>query len=127
MSKYTEIESIASNKYTHIKARVKNNPGYKLEDYWKREDFINWYVNIEKKCCYCYSTEEEIILFYNKNNSKRKNTRGKTLEIERIQDKEYSKNNCSLICYWCNNAKSDAFTREEFREIGLSIGKTIQK
>ena len=39
----------------------------------------------------------------------------------------YNKDNCVLACYWCNNAKTDAFTADEFKPIGKEIGKTIQK
>ena len=69
---------------------------------------------------------EELNKFYDLNSSKRKSTRGKSLEIERIEDKEYSENNCELSCYWCNNAKSDVFTYEEFKNIGKSIGEVIR-
>ncbi len=27
-------------------------------------------------------------------------------------------NNVVLACYWCNNAKTDTFTYEEFKEVG---------
>lgn len=128
--KYTDVEQKASNKFSQIKSRVKktekNKQGYDLEEHWLRSDFIKWYVEKEKKCCYCGCTEEEIKKFYNKNFSKRKDKRGKNLEIERLLDKEYSQMNCDLVCYWCNNAKSDVFTPEQFSEIGRSIGKIIK-
>lgn len=28
-----------------------------------------------------------------------------------------------MACYWCNNAKTDEFTAEEFKEIGKEIRK----
>ncbi|MBL1242834.1 MAG: hypothetical protein COA39_000285 [Sulfurimonas sp.] len=119
--KYTDKELKISNRYSSIKSRVND-----LDKHWSREDFIAWYKSEEKICCYCKSTEEELTKFYEKNNSKRKATRGQTLEIERIEDKEYSRKNCKLSCYWCNNAKSDVFTYDEFLQIGLEIGKVIQ-
>ncbi|MBP6714904.1 MAG: hypothetical protein KA157_13265 [Aliarcobacter sp.] len=125
MSKKATInieEKIASNRYSNIKYRVT----YELKEYWEREDFIRWFVNKEKKCCYCLCSAEELNKFYDLNSSKRKSTRGKSLEIERIEDKEYSENNCELSCYWCNNAKSDVFTYEEFKNIGKSIGEVIR-
>ena len=39
----------------------------------------------------------------------------------------YNKDNCVLACHWCNNAKTDAFTADEFKPIGKEIGTTIQK
>jgi hypothetical protein len=121
--KYTEKEKIASDKYTQLKSRV----GYDLEQYWSRKDFINWYVNKTQVCCYCHCTKEQLDKFYSRTDSKRKNTRGKSLEIERREDNQYTENNCDLCCYWCNNAKSDVFSAEEFRHIGEAIGKVIRE
>lgn len=120
---YTKEQRIASNRYSSIKSRVK----YNLEDYWAREDFIDWYINEEKKCFYCKCTQSELNSFYQKNSSKRKNTRGKTLEVDRIKDEKYNRNNCRLSCYWCNNAKSDVFSFEQFKPIGNAIGNAIKK
>ena len=119
---YTEEQKLASNRYSSIKARV----AYKLEEVWPREDFINWLISKEKKCCYCGCTQCELEKFYENNESKRKRTRGKTLEIERKEDKAYSSSNCELSCYWCNNAKSDVFSFDEFLPIGFEIGKAIR-
>ena len=123
---YTKEQKTASDKYSSIKSRVKKKPGYNLEDYWLREDFIDWHTTIEKKCCYCDSTDIEIEKFYNKTISKRNGTRGRTLEIERVNDTPYSRENCKLSCYWCNNAKSDVFRYEEFKIIGKAIGTVIK-
>lgn len=119
---YTEEERVASNRYSSIKSRVK----YNLGSFWPREDFIKWYINEEKKCCYCGCSQNELEIFYSKNSSKRKTTRGKTLEIERIKDKEYTESNCKLSCYWCNNAKSDVFSYDSFKPIAVAIGKAIK-
>jgi hypothetical protein len=56
-------------------------------------------------------------------NNKR-TTRGRTLEIDRkIADESYSNiANLTYSCYWCNNAKTDTFTEEEFKIIGQAIG-----
>ena len=121
--KYTPEEKVASNRYTSLKSRL----DYDLEQYWSRKDFIAWYTNKPKKCCYCGCTSKELDQFYENTNSKRKNTRGKTLEIERKEDKPYSQDNCDFCCYWCNNAKSDVFSSVEFRRIGKAIGKVIRE
>ena len=124
--KYTlAAEKIASNRYSSIKARV----DYKLSDYWTRDDFIKWYTEKDKVCCYCGCTEKEISDFYSapKEERAKRITRGKSLEIERKKDQKYSEDNCELSCYWCNNAKSDVFTYEEFIPIGKVIGDTIKK
>lgn len=122
-SKYkNDIQIYASKRYSDIKQRVK----YDLDDFWTRESFISWYEDEPKVCCYCQCTTEELKLFYDLNDSKRKTTRGRVLEIERKNDAPYSQDNCKLSCYWCNNAKSDVFTFEEFKQIGKSIGTVIK-
>ena len=40
---------------------------------------------------------------------------------------DYTAENCKLACYYCNNAKSDAFEPDEFKEIiGPAIAKVIR-
>jgi|TARA_B110000902_G_C14124568_1_gene519547 hypothetical protein len=136
---YSAEKKIASQRYSSIKSRViktravvsavgpAKKDGYFLEKYWKRADFINWYVNGEKKCCYCETSSEDLSKFYDSNKSKRKLTRGQSLEIERKEDTEYTEDNCKLCCYWCNNAKSDVFSFEEFTKIGQAIGLVIKE
>jgi hypothetical protein len=48
-SKYSGDQKIASRRYSSIKARV----NYDLEKFWFRDDFIAWYMEQEKECCYC--------------------------------------------------------------------------
>ena len=58
-------------------------------------------------------------------NNKRSDTRGYTLEIDRkLPNLEYSEENCCMACYWCNNAKTDEFSPEEFKPIAEGIRKT---
>lgn len=121
---YSEQEKIAAQRYSSIKSRTKER--YDIEKFWTKEDFIRWYINKEKRCCYCGCSEAELSLFWEVNDSKRKTTRGRKLEIERFDDKEYSADNCDLSCYWCNNAKSDVFNVEEFSLIGTAIGTVIK-
>lgn len=79
-----------------------------------------------KKCEYCNITLEDIDkLIENIKIYKKKDTRGFTLEIDRKEvNKEYASNNIALCCYWCNNAKMDEFSYEEFKKV---IGPAIQK
>ena len=121
--KYSDKQKVASQRYSSIKSRV----DYDLEEYWGRDDFINWYIKEENKCCYCKTSSEDLIKFYNSSKSKRKSTRGKSLEVERVEDKPYSENNCKLCCYWCNNSKSDVFSFNEFQNIGKAIGAAIKE
>ena len=32
----------------------------------------------------------------------------------------------TIVCYWCNNDKTDEFDAEEFKPIGLEIGKALK-
>ena len=58
-------------------------------------------------------------------NNKRSDTRGYTLEIDRkLPNLEYSKENCCMACYWCNNAKTDEFSPREFKPIAEGIRRT---
>lgn len=71
-------------------------------------------------CCeYCGITEEEISSI--KPNTKR--TRGKKLELDRKEPNDSYNNLDNLVfaCYWCNNAKTDTFSHDEF----LKVGKVI--
>lgn len=78
-----------------------------------------------KKCYYCSLPESELesiekISVYK---NKRYPQRGKSLEIERkIPDLPYTNiENLELVCYWCNNAKTDTFTESEFLKLGSLI------
>ena len=78
---------------------------------------------VEKNnCAYCDITIEEIKQLALNKKIFNKNERGGVLEIDRINSNfEYSKTNCVMACYWCNNAKTDEFTYDEFVKIGKSI------
>ena len=108
-----------SNWYSNKKN--KGNMGFT-----SREDFIKWYKSQPQKCAYCKSSLKEIRRFYNLTKKKNKRpTRGNSLEVDRVKDEKYSKNNCVLACYWCNNAKTDVFDKRDMKLIGKSIRKVI--
>lgn len=120
-------EREASMRYDSIKERQKKN-GIVLNDHWLKEDFIRWYIKTDKRCYYCLLSKEEIALFHDrfKDRNKRGATRGKTLEIDRKNDGPYTEENCVFACYYCNNAKSDIFSAEEFKIIGKAIARVIR-
>jgi len=105
------------------------------EGFGSRKLFLEWYLKIEKKCCYCGIKEEELNKYFNKNNLQYLNSkreRGTSLEIERIitepQDKNvYSECNSSLACYICNNAKSDFISPVDFKPIAQGINQFWQE
>lgn len=94
----------------------------KTASFWK---FKEWFESAEKKCYYCGITESQISLLFKKGNLYTKRNRGSKLEIDRKEpDLDYDNiENLVFSCYWCNNAKTDTFTSEEFKQIGLEIGK----
>jgi hypothetical protein len=109
----------------------KKSLGLISERQWKKEDFVAWYKKKENKgCAYCGLTKEELNIIAKKNllPSSRSLKRGKSFEVDRINPKGgYVKKNCCLSCYWCNNAKSDVFTFDEFKPIGEAMAKVIRK
>ncbi len=92
------------------------------------DDFHSWYDKQEKKCYFCGLTEQESqqivktgILTSNRfpQNGKigRGQARGVWLEVDRLQPKgKYSRENCVLCCYFCNNDKSDVFHGDEYKD-----------
>lgn len=84
-------------------------------------------LSVADQCYYCEITIDEIIELINKRKIFKKNERGWKMEIDRKEpNQEYSDENCVSACYWCNNAKTDEFTAEEFKPIGLAMGKVLR-
>lgn len=105
------------------------------------DDLKDWY-NQEKICHYCGLQEKESqeivhkgILTSNRfpfqGIFSRGVNRGFWLEIDRKEPKgKYSRENCVLSCYFCNNDKSDVFTDtqyEEFRNNRVGFLKNLLK
>lgn len=79
-------------------------------------------------CAYCGITIEQIKLLKMKNQIASKSGRGTNLEIDRKSPNlEYSRDNCCMACYWCNNAKTDEYTPSEFKAIAKGINKIWNK
>lgn len=88
--------------------------------------FMNWYGEDEKDrtCEWCQITKSEIdeLIEGGEILTKRLSTRGRDMEVDRrFPNKGYEDGNLALCCYWCNNAKTDEFTAEEFIPIGKAI------
>jgi hypothetical protein len=98
--------------YFHLKDKSKKR---KIEFKISEKDFIQWYNNQNKKCCYCNRPEKEVI-----NDANKKSYR---LSIDRKDNnKGYVLDNIVLCCYRCNMIKSAEFTSEQM----LKIGKFLQ-
>jgi 5-methylcytosine-specific restriction endonuclease McrA len=109
-----------------------------IKNLWRRkkmkiplDEFIKWYLSQDKKCFYCGITEEEIknLLDNGKLITKRIKTRGRKLELDRKAPNLSYDNIDNLVfsCYWCNNAKTDEFTTNEFKEVGKVFKKIWEK
>ena len=139
--KLSKNEDLIEGKLTVAEASKKYNDWYDhnkelyvgLQEVYNRhfisdENFKRFYGSDEKtrKCYYCHITEEKIHELSEKDKiyTKRLSTRGRTMEIDRINPNgEYEEENIVLCCYWCNNAKTDEFNEAEFRTIGAAIQK----
>lgn len=90
-------------------------------------DFVSWWqseFDIQNRACaYCRTRIDLIACLIEKHDLPARKLRGgayrgPVLELDRKDPKgPYSKENCALVCYYCNNDKSytyDAATYEEF-------------
>ena len=93
--------------------------------------FYDWYTAQNRSWGYCGITEVEIacLLAAGLLTTKRIATRGRRLELDRRQpEATYDElENLTLACYWCNNAKTDTFTAEEFAGVGQAFAKIWQQ
>jgi hypothetical protein len=103
------------------------------QEYLKDFELIFPFPDFEKMfenphCHYCKITEDQIAELIGKRKIFNKTLRGFSLEIDRKKaNYEYTPDNSVLSCYWCNNAKTDEFSEEEFKVIGEEIGKIWRK
>jgi len=90
-----------------------------------RDEFIEWFKKskYDQGCCYCGTTNESSLKIYNSQtiskirpDATRGEKRMRRLELERIDPNEPYDNlkNLAWACHWCNNAKSNFFTKDEF-------------
>lgn len=144
LKEYSEIEQILkTDRKTLSKLWVENKKEREdlasLRKIWKTKFentettdsfwlFKAWFDKVAKKCAYCQITQREIERLWSVEELTKRN-RGKNLEIDRKMPNEKYDNigNLVLSCYWCNNAKTDTFTHDEFLEIGKAIQTIWQK
>ncbi|MBL0765623.1 hypothetical protein [Marivirga atlantica] len=79
-----------------------------------------------EKCFYCELEKKDFGELYENHLIRKKANRGFNFEIDRKNpNEEYHYDNLVMACYWCNNAKTDEFTAEEFKPIGEAIGAAL--
>ena len=121
----TKIKELLRNELKPLKDKYKE----KFKNIFPLEEFENM-TKGKTTCSYCGISLAQIeeLGKNGKLNNKRSDTRGYTLEIDRkLPNLEYSKDNCCMACYWCNNAKTDEFSPEEFKPIARGINKIWNK
>lgn len=125
----TELE-ISQDKLNQIRAEFKkfndlysryfNEQRKKLFENPKR--FLEWYDNQKESCNYCGITQSKLHRIVKSRNGKltlnQKTKRSKgTLEIEKLNPNlGYTFNNAVLSCPFCNNAKSNMISEEDWRK-----------
>ena len=119
------------NRYMISKSNMKDLLGTIYDELYKmyhgnppidEEDFKK--LISSEKCFYCGISKKDINELGDKGmlNNKRSDTRGYSLELDRKSPNlEYTLDNCCMSCYWCNNAKTDEFFPNEFKEIARGI------
>jgi hypothetical protein len=115
------------------KKTLKIIAGFKSTNF---EQFNQWFTKEEFDlgCHYCGTTNEHSLKLYNmqrsglRSDGTRGGKRGKRLELDR-KDPSGSYDDLDNIvwcCYWCNNAKSNFFTYQEFKPIAIAIGNVLK-
>lgn len=125
----SEIDSAMSNyEYGERSAIAEFERNYIEETFPMLMSIENFKKLVEsKECYYCNTLIDEIHQLGENGRLRKKNLRGWTLEIDRIKPNfEYTLDNCVMSCYWCNHAKADEFSEEEFKSIGKEIGRIFK-
>jgi hypothetical protein len=138
-TKWTEKQNVILELYKKQSIDKKTNKITEGFVIVTREEFIEWFEksNYDQGCCYCGTTNETSKKIYDSQtiskirpDATRGEKRMHRLELERIDPKEPYDNlkNLAWACHWCNNAKSNFFTEEEFHPtISLAIKNVIDK
>lgn len=120
---YKKMVSFKTEKFEQIK-KLEKSYEESFKELFTLDAFKKLLEPENKRCYYCDITVDIINELANKHKLYKKNERGWKLEIDRKKpNEEYKEENCVLACYWCNNAKTDEFTDEEFKPIGQAIKK----
>lgn len=121
---YKDMKGWKENNKKNIDILLKHYIKNTFSKVFPRKDFDQM-LEQEKECKYCHISKEQINDLIKKRKLYKKHiTRGWSLEIDRKEPNlEYTKENCVWCCYWCNNAKTDEFSYDEFKKIGDEIKK----
>lgn len=128
-----EKKKIFNQKKEKINKQGKTIAGFRNTTF---EDFLNWYDEeiFNQGCNYCGTTNEQSLYLYEmqrngiRPDATRGGKRGKRLELDRVNPNLPYDNLDNLVwcCYWCNNAKTNFFTHDEFMPIARAIGGALR-
>lgn len=122
--RYNKIQNYKSFLTNKLKQMTEDGEEINL-DSEQLYNLFRWWETTPKVCFYCSLPENALEELRNqpRHINKRYPQRGKSLEIDRKQaELPYSNiQNLVLACYWCNNAKTDTFTEQEFQQLGQVI------
>lgn len=111
------------------KEKISINSKNKQKGFESIMSFCDWWMNCWNKqagaCIYCetkFSDLDKVIESGKLKQSVRGNRirGGRFPEIERINSEDksnvYSSENCALVCYYCNNDKSNVYINEHYKK-----------
>lgn len=121
---YNSITKLEKSNY-HLLKKLESEYIESFHIIFPESEFEN--LLCANSCHYCEISVAEIVALSEKKILYKKNFRGWSLEIDRLNSNyEYTPANCVMACYWCNNAKTDEFSELEFMPVGKVI-KSIWK
>ena len=98
----------------------KDNPHFDEFAKMGKRKFFEWFEDHGQSCDYCgiAAVKLKALFDYETGILGTKRGRGRVLELERRDAKgnRYNPENCVLICYLCNNHKSDLISEADHRE-----------
>ncbi|AOM77384.1 hypothetical protein [Pedobacter steynii] len=99
------------------------------------QEFSDWVAaaGSPERCHYCGTSSGQCAKLFelqdggNRYQATRGGRRGRRLELDRRDaSKAYDElDNLVWCCYWCNNAKSNFFTEDEFMPVAKAIGQAL--
>jgi len=110
--------------YVNEKKRVeKNYNKAKHKGFSNKYDFADWFITQLKinncRCHYCETSIHDIRKLIDAELLKERKIgfgyRGKVLEVNK-KDNNYSKEQCVLSCYYCNNDKSYTSEKDDYKK-----------
>jgi len=120
LEKLNELRNIFKQ-YDELYKRYRQNNIERNELFSNYKKLIKWYNDQKERCNYCHITQDELFKIVSARegnltlNKKTKRSKG-TLEIEKLDPGEgYTIENSVLACPFCNNAKSNLISENDWR------------